>query len=58
MNLNDLEKAKADLYWLLLKKPTSNLTDNEIDIMFYLARDEAIQKVLDEALRIKNGANR
>jgi hypothetical protein len=43
-----LEEAKRQLYSLLLSAPVNNLTDNEVDLMFYLAKDEQIQRILNK----------
>jgi hypothetical protein len=40
-------ELKIDLYRCLLLKGASGLTDNEIDIAYYLAKDDEIQRVLN-----------
>ena len=48
--MEKLKEAKRKLYLLLLikdgGKSESKLTDNEIEIMFYLSKDEQIQEIL------------
>jgi len=43
------KQLKSALYSALLAKDITDLTDTEIDIMFYLAEDEQVQEVLREA---------
>ena len=43
------KELKRDLYRALLLKEPLGLTDNEIDISYYLAQDEEIQEFLREA---------
>lgn len=40
-----LLEAKRELYSLLLKKDVDTLTENEVDIMFHLAKDKQIQEL-------------
>lgn len=40
--------AKRYLYSTLLKIPENALTENELDLMCLLAKDEDIQKILEE----------
>lgn len=42
-------KEKRILYSALLKKPTNELTDNEVNIMVLLANDYEVQDYLEEA---------
>lgn len=44
----EIEEAKRKLLVELLKCQKDWLTDNEVDIMFYLSKDEDIQKMLDK----------
>lgn len=48
-----LLEAKRELYHLLLKKG-DDVTDNEIEIMFYLSKDKQIQELLNKKI---NGSN-
>ena len=43
------KQLKSALYSALLAKDITDLTDTEIDIMFYLAEDEQVQELLREA---------
>lgn len=43
---NLLEKAKTDLYSLLLNKKVDELSEIEIELMFQLSRDPCINKIL------------
>lgn len=42
----EILEAKRKLYSLLLK---NGLTDNEIDIMYLLSKDEQIQELLNQS---------
>lgn len=42
-----LKDAKINLYLHLLK--TANLTENEVDIMFLLSKDEEVQEIINRA---------
>lgn len=46
-------KEKRILYSALLKKPTNELTDNEVNIMVLLANDYEVQDYLEEAKNAK-----
>lgn len=52
-----IQLAKRQLYSLLLKKDDEELTENEVDILFSLSKDEQIQKFLDEKLKDENKNN-
>ena len=43
MSQEQLFEAKRQLYFLLLQKDV--LTDNEVELMFYLSKDEQIQEL-------------
>ena len=48
----EILEAKRRLYLLLLNKPkldNRGLTDNEVDIMFLLSKDEQIQSLFENA---------
>jgi len=45
MNELELKEAKRQLYHLLLNK--SDLTDNEVDLMYSLSIDKQIQEIFD-----------
>ena len=45
---NPLLDAKRKLYLLLLKKDINKLSNNEVDLMFLLSKDEQIQKLLND----------
>lgn len=47
--MTTIKQLKIDLYRELLAKDISDLTDNELDIMYYLAEDEDVQEVLNQA---------
>jgi hypothetical protein len=49
--MNELAEAKRRLYGLLLQK--KDMTDNEVNIAYYLACDEDIQKIIIESLKEK-----
>jgi len=44
-----LKKAKAVLYRLLLEKEENTITEKELDMMYALAGDKAIQEILNES---------
>jgi hypothetical protein len=46
MDQKKVKELKVGLYRALLFKETSEITDNEIDIMYYLSEDEEIQEIL------------
>ncbi len=46
--MNEIQETKLRLYNLLASKAADTLTDNEIDLMYYLALDPDIQSILDE----------
>lgn len=48
MKLGILE-AKHKLYLLLMKLDEGTITDNEVEIMFLLSKDEQIQSLFDNA---------
>lgn len=43
----ELLEAKRKLYHLLLNKNSDELSDNEVEIMFQLSKDEQIQELLN-----------
>lgn len=43
--MTKIQEAKRQLYFLLLKKQEDELTDTEVDIQFYLFKDEQIQEI-------------
>ena len=45
-NKTELLEAKRKLYLLLLNLNEDDITDNELDIMLFLSRDEQIQSIL------------
>lgn len=49
MDQKSMKELKRDLYRALLLKEPLGLTDNEIDLSYYLAQDEEIQEFLREA---------
>jgi hypothetical protein len=49
LKIEQLSEAKSKLYSLLLSKLPDDMTDNEVDIMYLLSKDEDIQK------RLRNG---
>jgi hypothetical protein len=51
MDQKSIKELKMDLYRALLLKEPAGLTDNEIDISYYLAQDEEIQEILREAMK-------
>lgn len=44
--METIKKLKRGLYLQLLLKENSDLTDTEIEICYYLARDDDIQEIL------------
>ena len=44
---NHLLEAKKELYSLLICKNDSDLTDNEVDIMYSLSKDAQIKEYLN-----------
>jgi len=44
----ELLEAKKRLYSLLIKSSFDDMTDNEIDIMYLLSKDEKIQELLNK----------
>ena len=42
----EIKQKKIELYRLLLKLEENDITDNEIDIMYLLAKDKDIQEKL------------
>ena len=46
---DEMVKAKAKLYSLILKKLPDEATDNEVNLGYYLAKGADIQKILDDA---------
>lgn len=40
--MNEIEIAKRKLYFLLLELDEDSITDNEVEIMFLLSKDEDI----------------
>ena len=52
----EIRDAKRRLFQLLHAKSVDNLTLSEIDIAYYLSKDEDIQNVFDESVksRLKN----
>lgn len=47
--MNEILEAKRRLYYLLMTKPTDELTGSEIDVAYYLAKDKDIQSIFDKA---------
>jgi len=54
--VNEIAEAKKKLYYLLLGKLKSELTESEACIGYYLVKDRDIQDMLDRALFGRNGA--
>lgn len=48
-----IDDLKCELYGLLLQKDQKEITNNEVEIMFYLMKDKAIQDKLEKVF--KNG---
>jgi len=48
MKNHELLELKRKLYHALLKKESKDLTENEVNIMFYLSKDEQIQELLND----------
>jgi len=48
---DELFEAKRKLYSLLLKKSDDELTNEEVDQMYHLAKDKSIQEFLTKALK-------
>ena len=46
--MNEILEAKRNLYHLLLNRDNSEITENEWDIMYLLAKDEQIQSLLKQ----------
>lgn len=46
--MEDIKIAKVNLYKLLLMKDTNKLTNNEIELMYYLSKDSQIQEMLND----------
>ncbi len=46
--MDELLEAKRTLYYLLLKTNEDKITDNEVEIIFLLSKDEQIQKLFDK----------
>lgn len=42
-------EAKITLYTLLLCLDEESITDNEVELLYYLSKDEQIQKKLSDA---------
>ena len=57
MDQKSIKELKRDLYRALLLKEPFGLTDNEIDLSYYLAEDEEIQEILREAAEQEKGDN-
>jgi len=49
MIIGNIQKAKATLYFELMKKHHELLTDTEVEIMYQLAKDPDIQQILSDA---------
>jgi hypothetical protein len=45
----EILEAKRRLYLLLMKLDEDIITDNEVEIMFLLSKDEQIQSLFDNA---------
>lgn len=45
----EIKRAKFELYHTLLEAPIEDLTDGDIEVMCYLAKDPEIQKVFSDA---------
>lgn len=43
--MTKIQEAKRQLYFLLMSIPPDELTDTEVDIQFYLFKDEQIQEI-------------
>lgn len=50
MDNNELLEAKKELYHLLLVKERHEMTDIEINILYYLSLDDDIQEFLSKKL--------
>lgn len=46
-----LQKAKVELYRLLLEVDYDNLTDIEVDLMYLLCKDRQVQEYLSKVIR-------
>lgn len=47
----EILEAKRKLYLLLMKLDEDTITDNEVDIMFLLSKDEQIQSLFKSSVR-------
>lgn len=45
---DEILEAKRRLYLLLMKLNENTITDNEVEIMFLLSKDEQIQSLFEE----------
>ncbi len=50
-------QAKRQLYAVLLDIPHEELSDQEVDLMYMLAKDKQIQELLQQRLKPKGGKN-
>jgi sirohydrochlorin ferrochelatase len=48
--MDEIAKLKAQLYLELAKKTEKELTENEVDILFLLSKDNDIQQALQNNL--------
>lgn len=46
----EIKEAKRKLYLLLLKKDPEDLTENEVELLYYLCMDPSIQEVINAHL--------
>lgn len=53
--MTPLDKAKIELYRLLLAQPVESLTEVDIELGYQLARDPVIQDVLDKHFKKTGG---
>lgn len=52
--MTELQKAKIDLYRLLLEKENEELADTEIELMYNLCKDLDVREQLNKTIRIPN----
>jgi len=44
-HMNKVKEAKRQLYFLLLNRTELELSDTEVDLLFYLSKDKQIQEI-------------
>lgn len=48
----DIDNVKRELYFLLLKKEQDKYSDIEVELLFQLSKDNAIQSVIREKFKV------